>query len=223
MKLAFHKSQSQAGVTFVEAALVMVIMSVMGMGLVSSVITVVDHYQNDLVGRDIRAYGHVVLDEIAEKISMAKTVKKQPGPSNELDILYLTYADKPGRTFVLQPTHDDGFLWNRELLIKKRPLQSFGSYRDEGQREIELVQHKVYDMYDINYEGVVGGRGLTAVAESVFEVNIQLKMTTNHRTGESTEEYFHFRRKVYATGSLIEKMYGGGNSQQSSSPGGSTP
>jgi len=193
-----------SGVTLIELAIVVVILSMAGLGLVSSMVTIIDFYTDDLVAKDIRHYGNAVLNDIADSLEIAETVSITTDP-NGWPLITYTKSNKPNVAYTIQSTERNGFLWQARPMFEKRPLQVLGIGRENGQRDIFLFDYDVQNMYDIHYASVFGGRNLEAVAKSVFEIKIIYGLTTRHKSGEELTEYFTFSRKVYAPQSLVYK------------------
>lgn len=192
------------GLTLIEMVVVMSITSLAGLGLVSSVITIVGFYQDDIVLRDIRNYGSAALNVIADSIQTAKTISATTGP-NGYDIVRLKYHGDP-RTYSIQATETDGFLWGNQPLLDGIPFQSGGTYRLNDQRKMYLESFEVNNLIDAEYEPIQNKNRLTAVAKSVYEVSIVFGLITKYADGNELTEYVTFRKKVYAYQNLINRI-----------------
>ncbi len=211
------------GLTIVELATVMLIISMAGVGLVGSIISIVGFYQDDMVAKDIRKYGNAAMNKIVDKISDAARIDKRTGP-NGFPLLTLYYPEDLTDANTLQVTSQGGFYWNGQPLLKNISLQTEGIYRDKEQREITLLPapdgYSVRNMVEANYEAYGVGPGLDVVKKSVYEVTIRYALLTRYPDGESTE-YFTFKRKVYSPQSLVyKKTQAGGSTNNSTGTGG---
>ena len=198
------RTRHNHGLTLIELSIVIGIMSLGMLGLVSSAITLVGFYQDDLVLKDVRRYGSTVLEEIANKMEEAYFIQDATGPSG-YDMIRLKY---PGdqQTYTLQATETEGMLWQGQPLLPYMPLQVQGEYRNNGQREIALVDFWVDNLHDSGYEPLLNRPNLTPLKKSVYELWIIYGITTRYSDGGEQTEYVTFRKKVYAAQKLIYIM-----------------
>ncbi|NQV16291.1 prepilin-type N-terminal cleavage/methylation domain-containing protein [bacterium] len=193
------------GLTLIEMAVVLTIISLGGLGLVSSAISIVGYYQDDFVLKDIRRYGSTALEVISQKLQTAKTISASSGP-NGYDLIRLKYNDDD-RTYSIQATETEGFLWQGQPLMPYMPLQVDGSYRLNGQREIFLESFDVDNLIDAEYNPIQNRPRLAPVAKSVYEISIVFGLSTWYEGEENAvTEYVTFRKKVYAYQNLIHRI-----------------
>ncbi len=205
--ITMRTKNNNHGFTLVEMAVVMVIFSLVGLGLVSSAVSIVGFYQDDLVAKDIKTYGAAALNVIGDKLQGAKKISITSGP-NGYDLIYLTYpgASGVGRTKSIQATADGSFLFQGKDMLPHIPLHPTGMYRDQGQREIFLAEFTVQNLIDAEYEHVQRRNEIRAVGKSVYEVLIVYGLTTRFQHGSDQTEYLTFKKKVYAFQNLIARL-----------------
>ncbi|MEA3287883.1 MAG: type II secretion system protein [Candidatus Marinimicrobia bacterium] len=203
------KHRNNRGFTLIEMAVVMTIFSLAGLGLVSSAVSIVGFYQDDMVSKDIKTYGNAVLNTVAEKIQGANKITVTTGPTGH-DLVYLKYPGKGsvGLTKSIQVSQDGTFLWQGRDMLPQIPLQLEGMYRNKDQREIFLAEFTVHNLIQAEYEPVQHRNEIKAVGKSVYEVSIIYGLTTNFKQGSPQTEYLTFKKKVYSFQNLIHRMGG---------------
>ena len=69
----FKKSSS--GMTMLELAAAIVVVSIIAIGMTSGAQAVMLHYQSDTVRQDLRQYGNQIMREIARELNLAQKVE----------------------------------------------------------------------------------------------------------------------------------------------------
>lgn len=73
MKKALKRSSS--GMTMLELAAAVVVVSIIAIGMTSGAQAVMLHYQTDTVRQDLRQYGNQIMREIARELNLAQKVE----------------------------------------------------------------------------------------------------------------------------------------------------
>ena len=184
------------GVTIIELAVVIVIMSTMLLGLFPGVVTIIKYYQNDWILREIRSYGYESMDYMTSE--MARAEKINIDSFNGYSTIRIKYRGISQITNI-QANEIDGLFVGTQPMLKHRPFPVFGLYRDDNAaRQIKL---KTFECNDLNktkngYSNSARS-GLTKVNRAVFDILMEIEMITPIPDADDIVEIIRFHRQVF--------------------------
>jgi hypothetical protein len=201
MKYSLHNSNNH-GVTIIEMAVVIIIMSVMLLGLFPGVVTIIKYYQNDWILREIRQYGFESLEYIADEMARAEHVKADP--FNGYGKIVIRFPNS-SQTKVITTTELGGLFQGNQPLLEHRNFPSTGLYREN--RHSRQIRVKTFDAFDFeraDLDYAMNARaGLAPVYKSMFDIVLQIEVLTPIAGGDDIVEILTFHRQVFVPRMLI--------------------
>ncbi|HBN45455.1 MAG TPA: hypothetical protein QGF08_03745 [Candidatus Marinimicrobia bacterium] len=190
-------SKWQPGLTIIEMVTTIVVSGIMILGLGLSLQTILYHYQDDTVLRDVREYGNNVMREIMKEISLARFIDFSP--INNFERIYLTKYDEynnPTNT-IISANAIDGVLFDYKLPLNGAlALPKKGRFRNNNQRNISLRE---FDAWETK---VISSR-LQRFAQSTVTLLMEIEIETINAPGGRQTEIIRFQKKIFMPNKYI--------------------
>lgn len=198
-----QKNNLNRGVTIIELAVVVIIMSVMLLGLFPGVVTIIKYYQSDWILREIRQYGFESLEYIAEEMARAEHVKADP--FNGYGKITIRFPDS-SQPKAITGTELGGLFEGNRPLLEHRNFPSTGLYRDDNvSHQIRVKTFDAFDFEhaDLGYSTNNARAGLAPVYRAMFDIVLQIEVLTPIAGGDDIVEVLTFHRQVFVPRMLI--------------------
>ena len=180
-----------SGVTIIEMVTTIVVLGIITIGLGISLRTVMYHYQDDSVLRDVHHYGNSVMREIKKEISLARFIQKDE--VNGFSRLRLTKFDINGIPTNLTVTANEGegiLFDNKNPLNGNLKFPTQGRFRDQNQRKITL------NNFQINQANTIRPN-LVRFASASWDIYLEIAVETKNSPGGTHKEVIHFHKSVF--------------------------
>lgn len=190
----------QRGLTLVELAVVMVVMSIGIIGMGTGVVAMVGSYKDDWLLREVRMYGYAAMNEIEEILQTADTTP-QVDSWAKYDRVYVSTPEITG-TIVIQGTENDGLLKGIEPLVENYRFPKEGVYREGNQRQVTLEAFKVKNIKEIRQE-LHSRPALNAIGRAIYDVTLVFGLRTLDPEFGEIVQYVTMHRQIYIRRLLI--------------------
>ncbi len=203
--------QSSSGMTMLELAAAIVVVSIIAIGMTSGAQAVMLHYQSDTVRQDLRQYGNNIMREITRELNLAQKVEIDGQNGFSRIKLYKYFTDiSPKLTISCQS--ETGIYFNNEV-----PLDGVLDFPRQGVFRGPNTRNVFVDDFIVEFD-LDGGPGLTLFKNSFIKLTLVLAMESDvmDETFQPTREDHVYYRKVFLGTPYIQtKMTNamGGNSE----------
>jgi len=198
---AQQKNTSNRGFTLIEALTSLTVSAIILVGLFASVVAILYHYRNDWVVIDMQNYGHIMLEEIGDRMERAQDIEV----TKIADNYAIELTDWDGHRNYITAHESEGFTQDNFPLLRGIDLPIEGLYRDRvlRQRWVELINFDCATLEDAGSH--MPYAGAAAFEKSVFMVTFTLALTTKYAdTDETQTEYFNFTRTVFSSNRYLK-------------------
>ena len=203
--------QSSSGMTMLELAAAIVVVSIIAIGMTSGAQAVMLHYQSDTVRQDLRQYGNNIMREITRELNLAQKVEIDGQNGFSRIKLYKYFTDiSPKLTISCQS--ETGIYFNNEV-----PLDGVLDFPRQGVFRGPNTRNVFVDDFIVEFD-LDGGPGLTLFKNSFIKLTLVLAMESDvmDETFQPTrEEHVYYRKVFLGTPYIQTKMTNamGGNSE----------
>ena len=203
--------QSSSGMTMLELAAAIVVVSIIAIGMTSGAQAVMLHYQSDTVRQDLRQYGNNIMREITRELNLAQKVEIDGQNGFSRIKLYKYFTDiSPKLTISCQS--ETGIYFNNEI-----PLDGVLDFPRQGVFRGPNTRNVFVDDFIVEFD-LDGGPGLTLFKNSFIKLTLVLAMESDvmDETFQPTrEEHVYYRKVFLGTPYIQTKMTNamGGNSE----------
>ena len=203
--------KSSSGMTLLELAAGIVVVSIIAIGMTSGAQAVMLHYQSDTVRQDLRQYGNNIMREITRELNLAQKVEVDGQNGFSRIKLYKNFTDiSPKLTISCQS--ETGISFNNEV-----PLNGALNFPREGVFRGPKTRTVYVDDFIVEFD-LDGGPGLTLFKNSFIKLTLILAMESDvmDETFQTTKEEQIYYRKVflgtpYIQTKMTNAMGGNGN------------
>ena len=202
--------QTSSGMTMLELAAAIVVVSIIAIGMTSGAQAVMLHYQSDTVRQDLRQYGNNIMREITRELNLAQKVEIDGQNGFSRIKLYKYFTDiSPKLTISCQS--ETGIYFNNEV-----PLDGVLDFPRQGVFRGPNTRNVFVDDFIVEFD-LDGGPGLTLFKNSFIKLTLVLAMESDvmDETFQPTrEEHVYYRKVFLGTPYIQTKMTNamGGNS-----------
>ena len=202
--------QTSSGMTMLELAAAIVVVSIIAIGMTSGAQAVMLHYQSDTVRQDLRQYGNNIMREITRELNLAQKVEIDGQNGFSRIKLYKYFTDiSPKLTISCQS--ETGIYFNNEV-----PLDGVLDFPRQGVFRGPNTRNVFVDDFIVEFD-LDGGPGLTLFKNSFIKLTLVLAMESDvmDETFQPTrEEQIYYRKVFLGTPYIQTKMTNamGGNS-----------
>ncbi len=202
--------QTSSGMTLIELAAAIVVVSIIAIGMTSGAQAVMLHYQSDTVRQDLRQYGNNIMREITRELNLAQKVEIDGQNGFSRIKLYKYFTDiSPKLTISCQS--ETGVFFNNEV-----PLDGVLNFPRQGVFRGPNTRNVFVDDFIVEFD-LDGGPGLTLFKNSFIKLTLILAMESDvmDETFQPTrEEQVYYRKVFLGTPYIQTKMTNamGGNS-----------
>ena len=203
--------QTSSGMTMLELAAAIVVVSIIAIGMTSGAQAVMLHYQSDTVRQDLRQYGNNIMREITRELNLAQKVEIDGQNGFSRIKLYKYFTDiSPKLTISCQS--ETGIYFNNEV-----PLDGVLDFPRQGVFRGPNTRNVFVDDFIVEFD-LDGGPGLTLFKNSFIKLTLVLAMESDvmDETFQPTrEEHVYYRKVFLGTPYIQTKMTNamGGNSE----------
>ena len=203
--------QTSSGMTMLELAAAIVVVSIIAIGMTSGAQAVMLHYQSDTVRQDLRQYGNNIMREITRELNLAQKVEIDGQNGFSRIKLYKYFTDiSPKLTISCQS--ETGIYFNNEV-----PLDGVLDFPSQGVFRGPNTRNVFVDDFIVEFD-LDGGPGLTLFKNSFIKLTLVLAMESDvmDETFQPTrEEHVYYRKVFLGTPYIQTKMTNamGGNSE----------
>ena len=203
--------QTSSGMTMLELAAAIVVVSIIAIGMTSGAQAVMLHYQSDTVRQDLRQYGNNIMREITRELNLAQKVEIDGQNGFSRIKLYKYFTDiSPKLTISCQS--ETGIYFNNEV-----PLDGVIDFPSQGVFRGPKTRNVFVDDFIVEFD-LDGGPGLTLFKNSFIKLTLILAMESDvmDETFQPTrEEHVYYRKVFLGTPYIQTKMTNamGGNSE----------
>ena len=203
--------QSSSGMTMLELAAAIVVVSIIAIGMTSGAQAVMLHYQSDTVRQDLSQYGNNIMREITRELNLAQKVEIDGQNGFSRIKLYKYFTDiSPKLTISCQS--ETGIYFNNEV-----PLDGVLDFPRQGVFRGPNTRNVFVDDFIVEFD-LDGGPGLTLFKNSFIKLTLVLAMESDvmDETFQPTrEEHVYYRKVFLGTPYIQTKMTNamGGNSE----------
>ena len=203
--------QTSSGMTMLELAAAIVVVSIIAIGMTSGAQAVMLHYQSDTVRQDLRQYGNNIMREITRELNLAQKVEIDGQNGFSRIKLYKYFTDiSPKLTISCQS--ETGIYFNNEV-----PLDGVLDFPSQGVFRGPNTRNVLVDDFIVEFD-LDGGPGLTLFKNSFIKLTLVLAMESDvmDETFQPTrEEHVYYRKVFLGTPYIQTKMTNamGGNSE----------
>ena len=203
--------QTSSGMTMLELAAAIVVVSIIAIGMTSGAQAVMLHYQSDTVRQDLRQYGNNIMREITRELNLAQKVEIDGQNGFSRIKLYKYFTDiSPKLTISCQS--ETGIYFNNEV-----PLDGVLDFPRQGVFRGPNTRNVFVDDFIVEFD-LDGGPGLTLFKNSFIKLTLVLVMESDvmDETFQPTrEEHVYYRKVFLGTPYIQTKMTNamGGNSE----------
>tara|TARA_Y100000591_G_scaffold317901_1_gene328121 strand:- start:3560 stop:4192 length:633 start_codon:yes stop_codon:yes gene_type:complete len=203
--------QTSSGMTMLELAAAIVVVSIIAIGMTSGAQAVMLHYQSDTVRQDLRQYGNNIMREITRELNLAQKVEIDGQNGFSRIKLYKYFTDiSPKLTISCQS--ETGIYFNNEV-----PLDGVLDFPSQGIFRGPNTRNVLVDDFIVEFD-LDGGPGLTLFKNSFIKLTLVLAMESDvmDETFQPTrEEHVYYRKVFLGTPYIQTKMTNamGGNSE----------
>ena len=184
--------QSSSGMTMLELAAAIVVVSIIAIGMTSGAQAVMVHYQSDTVRQDLRQYGNNIMREITRELNLAQKVEIDGQNGFSRIKLYKYFTDiSPKLTISCQS--ETGIYFNNEV-----PLDGVLDFPRQGVFRGPNTRNVFVDDFIVEFD-LDGGPGLTLFKNSFIKLTLVLAMESDvmDETFQPTREEQIYYRKVF--------------------------
>ena len=200
MKKALKRSSS--GMTMLELAAAVVVVSIIAIGMTSGAQAVMLHYQTDTVRQDLRQYGNQIMREIARELNLAQKVEIDGQNGFSRIKLYKYFTDiSPKLTISCQQR--TGIEFNNNV-----PLNGVLSFPSQGAFRGPKTRSVYVDDFIAEFD-VDGGPGLSQFKNSFIKLTLILNMDSDvmdETLQPISEEHIFYRKIFLGTPYIQNKM-----------------
>ena len=204
------KSRSR-GMTMLELAAAIVVVSIIAIGMTSGAQAVMLHYQSDTVRQDLRQYGIQIMREMAKELNFAQKVEIDGQNGFSRIKLYKYFTDISPR-ITISCQQKNGIQFNSDI-----PLNGVLSFPSEGVFRGPKTRSVYVDDFIAEFD-IDGGPGLSQFKNSFIELTLILGMDSDvmDENLQTTNEEHIFYRKIflgtaYIQNKMTNAMGGNGN------------
>ena len=184
--------QTSSGMTLLELAAAIVVVSIIAIGMTSGAQAVMLHYQSDTVRQDLRQYGNNIMREITRELNLAQKVEIDGQNGFSRIKLYKYFTDiSPKLTISCQS--ETGIYFNNEV-----PLDGVLDFPRQGVFRGPNTRNVFVDDFIVEFD-LDGGPGLTLFKNSFIKLTLVLAMESDvmDETFQPTREEHVYYRKVF--------------------------
>ena len=184
--------KTSSGMTLLELAAAIVVVSIIAVGMTSGAQAVMLHYQSDTVRQDLRQYGNNIMREITRELNLAQKVEIDGQNGFSRIKLYKYFTDiSPELTISCQA--QTGIYFNNEI-----PLNGALNFPREGVFRGPNTRTVFVDDFIAEFD-LDGGPGLTLFKNSFIKLTLILAMESDvmDETFQPTKEEQIYYRKVF--------------------------
>ena len=196
----FKKCSS--GMTMLELAAAIVVVSIIAIGMTSGAQAVMLHYQSDTVRQDLRQYGNNIMREITRELNLAQKVEIDGQNGFARIKLYKYFTDiSPRLTISCQ--QKSGIEFNSNV-----PLNGVLNFPSQGVFRGPKTRSIYVDDFIAEFD-IDGGPGLSQFKNSFIKITLILGMDTDvmdETLQASNEEHIFYRKIFLGTPYIQNKM-----------------
>lgn len=193
---------SSRGMTMLELAATIVVVSIIALGMTSGTQAVMLHYQTDTVRQDLRQYGNNIIREITREMSLAKKIDLSTQNGFSKILLYKNFTDlTPNLTISCH--NKNGIRFNGDVPVNGvLNFPSEGAFRGNGQRELYVKD------FSVEYE-TAGSSSLSLFKNSYVHLTLNLGLDSDvmdEVMREIKEEHIYHRTVFLASTYINNKV-----------------
>jgi prepilin-type N-terminal cleavage/methylation domain-containing protein len=196
---------SSKGMTMLELAATIVVVSIIALGMTSGTQAVMLHYQTDTVRQDLRQYGNSIMREITRELNLAQKIELGNQNGFSKIMLYENFTDlSPDLTISCHSKY--GIRFNGDTPVNgvlKFPRE--GVFRGNGQRELYVND------FVVEYE-TAGSSSLSLFKNSYVHLTLNLGLDSDvmdEVMREIKEEHVYHRTVFLGTAYIQTKVTNG--------------
>tara|TARA_Y100001980_G_C14542770_1_gene321240 strand:- start:36 stop:671 length:636 start_codon:yes stop_codon:yes gene_type:complete len=195
-------TQSSAGMTMLELAAAIVVLSIIAIGMTSGAQAVMYHYQSDIVRQDLRQYGNQIMREISTELNLAQKVEIDGQNGFSRIKLYQYFTDISPK-LTISCKQRTGIEFNSDV-----PLNGVLNFPNEGVFRGPKTRSVYVDDFIAEFD-MDGGPGLTQFKNSFIKLTLVLSMDSDvmdENLQATSEEHIFYRKIFLGTPYIQNKM-----------------
>ena len=204
--------RTYSGMTLVEVVTSVMIISSIVLGMMISLNSFYYRFQQEYVVNNIREYGRMAMDEIVSELNSAVSIDP-PSMFNGFSVISGTKINPDNgqlQNFRITARNNKGLLFDGDLpLDGNLELPDYGTYVDDGLRDVKLMEFKVEYDYGL-------ASNPKKYSEAALEIDLIFGLDTKvapgrESSGQNNYDIIKLSRRVFVPNVFIGRLKSAAN------------